>query len=387
MNAKRFFFIAILMAMSFTLAAQNSTNKYLIKSAIITFKNNGAFLGNTGGTSQEETLWFDDYGKKETRLRIEDSEVKLLGMKKTEHLETLEIRNGDNYWHIDLVAKTGTHSSMADMEKNMQGLAQATGLEGKFDKYKGKSEEEAMRLFIKDNGGTYHGKVTFLGKECMDYTMLGTRQYMYKRIVLKAFLTDGKVTIEATSFKENVPVPADKFKVPAGISIEEQPTNGFDMGALMQGMNGEEGEASSGDDGETFPSGITLSEFKAIIKNVKPIGYKLAATMEENGEQNATWMKSDNNDAFAIVAQGAKVYDKCKNGEWEMEPGVSVEQIDETMINGRKALIFRVIHDDEGIPSLGVMLQKKSSDLSIFIAGSPNSTKEFLISIAKSLTL
>jgi len=367
-------------------AAQNSTNKYLIKSAIITFKNNGAFLGNTGGTSQDETLWFDDYGKKETRLRIEDSEVKLLGMKKTEHLETLEIRNGDNYWHIDLVAKTGTHSSMADMDKNMQGFAKSTGLEGNFEKYKGKSEEEAMKMFIKDNGGTYHGKVNFLGKECMDYTILGTRQYMYKRIVLKAFLTDGRVTIEATSFKENVTIPADKFKVPAGITIEEQP-NGLDMGALMQGMGEEGGEASSGEDGETFPSGISLTEFKAIIKNVKPIGYKFMGAMEEGGEQNATWMKSDNSDAFAIVAQGAKVYDKCKNGEWEMEPGVNVEKIDEVMVNGKKALVFRVIHDDEGVPSLGIILQKKSSDLSIFIAGSPNSTKEFLISVAKSLVL
>lgn len=376
----------MLLAFGFTVAAQNSTNKYLIKSAIITFKNNGAFLGNTGGTSQDETLWFDDYGKKETRLRIEDSEVKLLGMKKTEHLETLEIRNGDHYWHIDLVAKTGTHSSMADMDKNMQGFAKSTGLEGNFEKYKGKSEEEAMKMFIKDNGGTYHGKVNFLGKECMDYTILGTRQYMYKRIVLKAFLTDGRVTIEATSFKENVTIPADKFKVPAGITIEEQP-NGLDMGALMQGMGEEGGEASSGEDGETFPSGISLTEFKAIIKNVKPIGYKFMGTMEEGGEQNATWMKSDNNDAFAIVAQGAKVYDKCKNGEWEMEPGVNVEKIDEVMVNGKKALVFRVIHDDEGVPSLGIILQKKSSDLSIFIAGSPNSTKEFLISVAKSLVL
>ncbi len=376
----------MLLVFGFTVAAQNSTNKYLIKSAIITFKNNGAFLGNTGGTSQDETLWFDDYGKKETRLRIEDSEVKLLGMKKTEHLETLEIRNGDNYWHIDLVAKTGTHSSMADMDKNMQGFAKSTGLEGNFEKYKGKSEEEAMKMFIKDNGGTYHGKVNFLGKECMDYTILGTRQYMYKRIVLKAFLTDGRVTIEATSFKENVTIPADKFKVPAGITIEEQP-NGLDMGALMQGMGEEGGEASSGEDGETFPSGISLTEFKAIIKNVKPIGYKFMGTMEEGGEQNATWMKSDNSDAFAIVAQGAKVYDKCKNGEWEMEPGVNVEKIDEVMVNGKKALVFRVIHDDEGVPSLGIILQKKSSDLSIFIAGSPNSTKEFLISVAKSLVL
>lgn len=386
MNSKRIFFIIMLLAFGFTVAAQNSTNKYLIKSAIITFKNNGAFLGNTGGTSQDETLWFDDYGKKETRLRIEDSEVKLLGMKKTEHLETLEIRNGDHYWHIDLVAKTGTHSSMADMDKNMQGFAKSTGLEGNFEKYKGKSEEEAMKMFIKDNGGTYHGKVNFLGKECMDYTILGTRQYMYKRIVLKAFLTDGRVTIEATSFKENVTIPADKFKVPAGITIEEQP-NGLDMGALMQGMGEEGGEASSGEDGETFPSGISLTEFKAIIKNVKPIGYKFMGTMEEGGEQNATWMKSDNSDAFAIVAQGAKVYDKCKNGEWEMEPGVNVEKIDEVMVNGKKALVFRVIHDDEGVPSLGIILQKKSSDLSIFIAGSPNSTKEFLISVAKSLVL
>ncbi len=386
MNSKRIFFIIMLLAFGFTVAAQNSTNKYLIKSAIITFKNNGAFLGNTGGTSQDETLWFDDYGKKETRLRIEDSEVKLLGMKKTEHLETLEIRNGDNYWHIDLVAKTGTHSSMADMDKNMQGFAKSTGLEGNFEKYKGKSEEEAMKMFIKDNGGTYHGKVNFLGKECMDYTILGTRQYMYKRIVLKAFLTDGRVTIEATSFKENVTIPADKFKVPAGITIEEQP-NGLDMGALMQGMGEEGGEASSGEDGETFPSGISLTEFKAIIKNVKPIGYKFMGTMEEGGEQNATWMKSDNSDAFAIVAQGAKVYDKCKNGEWEMEPGVNVEKIDEVMVNGKKALVFRVIHDDEGVPSLGIILQKKSSDLSVFIAGSPNSTKEFLISVAKSLVL
>lgn len=386
MNSKRIFFTIMLLAFGFTVAAQNSTNKYLIKSAIITFKNNGAFLGNTGGTSQDETLWFDDYGKKETRLRIEDSEVKLLGMKKTEHLETLEIRNGDHYWHIDLVAKTGTHSSMADMDKNMQGFAKSTGLEGNFEKYKGKSEEEAMKMFIKDNGGTYHGKVNFLGKECMDYTILGTRQYMYKRIVLKAFLTDGRVTIEATSFKENVTIPADKFKVPAGITIEEQP-NGLDMGALMQGMGEEGGEASSGEDGETFPSGISLTEFKAIIKNVKPIGYKFMGTMEEGGEQNATWMKSDNSDAFAIVAQGAKVYDKCKNGEWEMEPGVNVEKIDEVMVNGKKALVFRVIHDDEGVPSLGIILQKKSSDLSIFIAGSPNSTKEFLISVAKSLVL
>ncbi|HML84987.1 MAG TPA: hypothetical protein PKE52_07495, partial [Bacteroidales bacterium] len=114
---------------------------------------------------------------------------------------------------------------------------------------------------------------------------------------------------------------------------------------------------------------------------------KFMGTMEEGGEQNATWMKSDNSDAFAIVAQGAKVYDKCKNGEWEMEPGVNVEKIDEVMVNGKKALVFRVIHDDEGVPSLGIILQKKSSDLSIFIAGSPNSTKEFLISVAKSLVL
>jgi hypothetical protein len=89
-------------------------------------------------------------------------------------------------------------------------------------------------------------------------------------------------------------------------------------------MGEEGGEASSGEDGETFPSGISLTEFKANIKNVKPIGNNIMGTMEE-GVNECHLDEADNSDAFAIVAQGAKVYDKVRMESGRWEPGLMLE--------------------------------------------------------------
>lgn len=181
------------------LSAQNET-KYGIKSAVI--KKETTVMGQ----KMESTLYFDDYGKKEaTELNIK--------MGNTEK-RTLTIAEGKTNVSIDLDGKQGFRMPVPDEPRNYRNLTQ----------------EEKEKYDIKEAG-----EEEIVGKPCHKYTMKITQGdtkfqvtiWIWEGITLKSVASpeSGQFTItdEAKEIQENVTIPAEKFMIPEGVTITDEP--------------------------------------------------------------------------------------------------------------------------------------------------------------------
>lgn len=199
MKTKLFLF-GMLLLIGTSLKAQNKA-KYGIKSAII--KKETTLMGQ----KMESALYFDDYGKKEaTELNI-----KAGGIEK----RTITIAEGETNVSIDLSEKKGFRMAIPEAPRDYRNLTQAEK-----EKYK-----------IKEAG-----KEDILGKPCQKYTMEMTQNgmkfdvtlWIWEGITLKSVgtMSNGQfqITDEAKEIQENVAVPADKFVIPEGITIQEAST-------------------------------------------------------------------------------------------------------------------------------------------------------------------
>lgn len=196
--------------------------KYQVKSGIIEYKIEGTINGT-------ETVYFDDYGIKEARLT--KTVVKIFGI--SNETETLTITDKEWNYNIDLKEKTGTKMKNEQMKQMLDGLTQ-------------KEYEEFGKKMMTEMGGKLVGNESILGYNCevWDVSKISSKTWNYKYVPLKTEVNMmGATTYLATSFKENVSIPADKFQVPKGIKVTEQemPEGEMDMFKMMQkAMEGEE---------------------------------------------------------------------------------------------------------------------------------------------------
>jgi uncharacterized lipoprotein YehR (DUF1307 family) len=190
-------------------SSQTTTQKpagaiYESKSGIIEYE--VKFIGD-----QKQILYFDDYGKKE--VKITTTEIEMMGIKSK--LEEVEI-NADGYFtKYDVEKKTGTKM------KSPGSLGSAQGFPGDLDNI---TKELMEQYKLKDLG-----KKEIAGKECkgfgMDIMGMGSEVWVWKNIPLytKVYLTKDSEPMEIKAIKVeiDVPVPPEKFQVPADVKLTE----------------------------------------------------------------------------------------------------------------------------------------------------------------------
>lgn len=201
MKRFRLMLIVFIIAGSFiNIEAQRRINTYKIKKAIVTYK-------YTGMSEGVETLYFDNYGKKEARY----SELVTKAFGFTNKTKELNLHLDSVNYNINLLTNTGIKQSMpGDFSgRNMAGMEEWKGIG---------SGEEMMDAM----GFEKTGEEMILGKKCEIWEGMGTKTWTWNNISLKSIVNImGEMTIEATEIDLNTSIPASKFKIPEGINFDE----------------------------------------------------------------------------------------------------------------------------------------------------------------------
>jgi hypothetical protein len=186
--------LAVLIAGSWSHA---QTKKYDLKSGILTFQSTTFF-----GTMKMESkaiVYFDDYGMKECKESFEDDELKESFFSDGKTLFTLVHKKKEAY---------------------DRGPA-SRGTELKFD------WNEVSKNTNKDYKVQKLAPVTIAGKPCESFSIeskQGKNIFAgYKGVTFLTHVENKQMTtdLRAVKFEENVAVPADKFKVPAGYAVKK----------------------------------------------------------------------------------------------------------------------------------------------------------------------
>lgn len=280
----------------------------LLRTAIVDYTMEAEGLGST--MKGARTLWLDAYGTKQATRTKENRSTKILGQESKEQSDKLSILDGTYSYEIDMLAKTGSKMNM----KELAGIAQAYA---DSQQAKGRSSEDVAREWVEKLGGKVIGHESFMGRDCIVYEIMGHRTWSYRNITLK---TEGSLmgvrTREiATRVQENVSLPSDVFKVPAGITLSEESLMAGDvagteeaafakdpMAAIKQMMSQEE---ESSQDPDTTIEGVrmNLGEFRSFAAKLKPAGYK-APRIETDGESfTAEFRKSLTESLILSVAR------------------------------------------------------------------------------------
>jgi hypothetical protein len=183
------------------------------KSGIVTYKPMDMM-----GVKVNQTMYFDDYGKKEMRETV--VEGNMMGMDMRQH--TVDIRDGSVMYHYELENVSGgqdratknAYKSVltAEMLEQMNVSTLSAALKTKMN--------------FKDEG-----KETVAGLEGLKYSIAPDSTnpenritgVQYKNIPIK--ISMGQMEIVADKVDFGAKIPAEKFKVPEGFKVVEQPKN------------------------------------------------------------------------------------------------------------------------------------------------------------------
>jgi len=211
--------IGLLLVSAISLNAQVTRNMYGFKSGHVEYE----LTGTTTGT---KSLWWDDYGAKSRTETNAITVIKMFGMKNETTTNTVSIINGDNLWFVNLDENTGQESS----------LTSTYGYSEINDMTEAEKEQFANQM-IDSLGGERLGTEKILGCDCEIISMLGTKGWHCKGVVLKIEVDAmGIVANEkATSFEKNINISASKFEKILGITYSNNEKNMKMMQQLMEG--------------------------------------------------------------------------------------------------------------------------------------------------------
>lgn len=199
-----------------SLFAKNE-KQYEFKSMYIEYEVSmiGPMMTNNG----TEVVWYDDFGNLSYTHSKEKSKVSMFGQNSEEEKESISVLKGDWVYSADMKTKSGTKQNIKDLRE--MGMMMGMAMTPKFAQ-PGKSEKEILMEFVKDNGGTWIGEQDYLGKKCWVFELMGTKQWMYKRVVLKVEgdMMGSKYVKKAIKIDENPSIPSDKFEPPKDINYE-----------------------------------------------------------------------------------------------------------------------------------------------------------------------
>jgi hypothetical protein len=168
------------------------------------------------GIKSVSTLYFEDYGRRESRETVTDSNI--MGMKS--HERKVDITDGDYIISYELEKivngkdETSKVATKTDMKKFREmAMQMGKGLDPEQMKKDFDYREEGSEVIAGVTGTKYS---VSLNKEKKDQRVYGV---LYKKIALKTQM--GAITVKAAKIDENASVPASKFEVPSGYTIQE----------------------------------------------------------------------------------------------------------------------------------------------------------------------
>lgn len=181
------------------------------KSGIITFKPMEMM-----GVRVNQTMYFDDYGKKEVRELIVEGDM--MGTQMRQH--TIDIRDGNTMYHYEIENIAGGENKAS---KNAYKSAFTPEMAEQMN-MTNLSEAMKAKLQFKEIG-----KETVAGLEGIKYTICPDSTnpqnvvtgVHYKNIPLKVSMGPMVMEVEKVDLKSKV--PAEKFKVPAGYTVIDKP--------------------------------------------------------------------------------------------------------------------------------------------------------------------
>lgn len=197
--------MAIILAV-ITANSQVTKEIYGIKSGYVEYE----LSGNATGTKR---LWWDDYGAK-TRTEIESKLVtKMFGISQETITNSVEIKNGNTYWTVDLNDMTGQETSTEDFFDYSE-----------FDEMTEAEKEDYAKAMLEDLGGEKLPSEMFLGCQCDVISLWGSKIWTCKSVPLKIESNVMGITSIETAliFKRNIPVPASKFEKIEGVEYIDQ---------------------------------------------------------------------------------------------------------------------------------------------------------------------
>lgn len=172
---------------------------YKVENVIVEYKT------SIMGMDNFMTLYVKNYGE----FECNDSKTSLFGVKS--FIRT--ISTNDYYYDLNMIAKTGTKSSMTDY------VPEDETKEVDFDNL---SEEYRVKYSIEKLGDE-----TFLGKKCQKFKMMVEGNagmfWIWNNIPLKTEVSSMgmKMIMEAIKVDDSPSFPAGIFEVPAGFTITE----------------------------------------------------------------------------------------------------------------------------------------------------------------------
>lgn len=195
MKTRIAFALVCVILLALPCAAPAQTNKYDIKSGIITF--DYTITMGKSKITDKRIVYFDDYGMKECREEFEGNKLK-----------KSVFNDGKMFYTVMHASKTAFKRQEA-----------SRGTELRF----GMTEEE------KGKGSTKKlDNVTVAGKTCESFERRGKSDRIvfagWNHLVLLTDYDTGtmKSTTRAVSVQENANVPPEKFMVPAGYTVQQQ---------------------------------------------------------------------------------------------------------------------------------------------------------------------
>jgi hypothetical protein len=189
----------------------STPKRYELQSGIVTYEPLVIM-----GIKSVSTLYFDDYGRREARETVTDSNI--MGMKS--HEKKMDITDGDYLISFELekivngkdeTSKVATKIDLKKMRK--MAMKMVNGLDPDQMKKDFDYREEGPEVVAGVTGIKYS---VSLNKEKKNERVYGV---LYKKIALKSEMAG--MTIKAAKIEENIPVPSIKFEVPAGYTIKE----------------------------------------------------------------------------------------------------------------------------------------------------------------------
>jgi hypothetical protein len=181
------------------------------KSGIVTYKPMDMM-----GVKVTQTLYFADYGKKEMRETM--VEGNMMGMDMRQH--TIDIRDGNIMYHYELENMSG------GQDRATKNVYKSTLTPEMFEQMNvgTLSEKLKKQLSFKDEG-----KETVAGLEGNKYSIVPDSANPANRITGVHFknipikITMGQMEIIADKVDLNTTVPDEKFNIPAGYTVMDQP--------------------------------------------------------------------------------------------------------------------------------------------------------------------
>ena len=261
--------VAIVFIFNSTLNAQPKTRQFSVKSGHVDYK----LTGNTTGT---KSIWWDDWGHKTRTEEKSLTVTKIFGIKSEEEKHLVIIMEGANFWHADLLKKTG-QTGVSPFYDDAHDIAEdVTEAEAK------ELEKDILDAF----GGERLPNEKFMGYDCEVIKILGAKVWVHKGVTLKseAKIFGIEANELATKFEKDINIPASKFEPLSSINYEEIP----ELEALMN-EDSQEVEDTNDNGGGTIS--YPFSKFKQVINSVKLDRYRKLFCKETDGEYITNFIK------------------------------------------------------------------------------------------------